>query len=142
MAMAWHGMHECTPDLRHTRPILNGRVHDIDHLAFRKAMLAQDLSVWEGLYVSPSAAPSRDAKLCTYEWFARPDKVNTEPYYELPLPVTRLWPIVHFRMGVHSLPIEQGRRGRPKVPRHLRRCTFCAINDVGDKRPILYLLCH
>ncbi len=33
-----------------------------------------------------------------------------------------------------GLPFEQGRIGMPKVPRHLRRCTFCAANAVGDKR--------
>ncbi len=38
----------------------------IDHLAFRKAILARDMSVWEGgLHISPRGAPSWGAKLCT-----------------------------------------------------------------------------
>ncbi len=43
-----------------------GRIRNVDHLAFRKAMLARDMSVWGGLHISPRGAPSRGAKLCTY----------------------------------------------------------------------------
>ncbi len=68
-------------------------------------------------------------------WFAQPDKVNTEPYYELPLLVTKFRSSFHFRLGTHSLPIEQGRIGMLQVPRHLRRCTIYATNVIGDKRP-------
>ncbi len=58
----------------------------------------------------------RGAKLCTYlRWFARPDTISTEPYYELPLPVTKLRSIFHFRVGAHSLPVEQGRIAMPKA---------------------------
>ncbi len=72
-------------------PFSGGRVRNADHLAFRKAMLARDMSVWGGLHISPRGAPSKGAKLCTYlRWFARPDRTSTEPYYELPLPVTKL----------------------------------------------------
>ncbi len=53
--------------------------------------MTRDMSVWGGLHILPRGAPSRGAKLCTYlQWFAWPDRVNTEPYYELPLPVTKL----------------------------------------------------
>ncbi len=78
-------------------------------------------------------------------WFARPDRVSTEPYYELPLaviPVTKLRPIFHFRVGAHSLPVEQGRievpHWQPQVPRHLRGCTFCATNAIGDERHCVF----
>ncbi len=58
--------------------------------------------------------------------------------YELPLPVTKLSlkmeSMFHFRVGAHSLPVEQGRIEMPQVPRHLRRCTFCATNAIGDQR--------
>ncbi len=64
---------------------------------------------------SPRGAPSRGAKLCTnLRWFARPDRVNTEPYYELPLPVTKLKTISHFRVGAHSFQIEQGSMRCPR----------------------------
>ncbi len=120
-------------------PFSGGRIRNVDHLAFRKAMLARDMSVWGGLHISPRCAPSKGAKLCTYlRWFARPDRISTEPYYELPLPVTKLRSIFHFRVGAHSLPVEQGRIQMPKVPRHLRRCTFCATNAIGDERHCLF----
>ncbi len=121
-----------THQLGHHAPVLcscgsDYSLHDCnaDHLAFRKAMLARDMSIWEGLHISPCGAPSRGAKLYTYlRWVAQPDKVSTEPYYELSLPVRMLRSFFHFRVGAHSLPIEQGRIEMPKVPRHLRRCTF------------------
>ncbi len=79
------------------------------------------------------------SQLCTYaRWFARPDRVNTEPYYELPLPVTKLRSMFRFRVGAHSLPIEQGNIEVPQVPRHLRRCTFCATNAIGDERHCVF----
>ena len=120
-------------------PFSGGRIRNVDHHAFRKAMLARDMSVWGGLHISPRGAPSRGAKLCTcLRWFARPDRISTEPYYELPLPVTKLISIFHFRVGAHPLPIEQGRIEMPKVPRHLRRCTFCATNTIGDERHCVF----
>ncbi len=60
--------------------VLGGRIRNVDHLAFREAMLARDVSVWWGLHISPRDAPSRGAKLSTYlQWFARPDRIHTEP---------------------------------------------------------------
>ncbi len=42
-------------------PFSGGRICNVDHLAFRKAMLARDMSVWGGLHISPRGAPSRGA---------------------------------------------------------------------------------
>ncbi len=120
-------------------PFSGGRIRNVEHHAFRKAMLARDMSIWEGLHISPCGAPSRGTKLCTYlRWFAWPDRINTEPYYELPLPDEKLRSIFHFRVGAHSLPIEQGRIGMPRVSRHLRRCTFCATTAVGDEHHCVF----
>ncbi len=105
------------------------------------------LSVREGLHILSRGAPSWGAKLCTYigtyyiihlQWFARPDRVSTEPCYELPLPLTKLRSIFHFRTGAHSWPIEQGRIEMPQVPRHLRRCTFWAGTAIGDERHCVF----
>ena len=92
---------------------------------------------WDGLHVSPRAAPSKGAKLCTYHhWFGHLNKVHCEPYYELPMSITRLRALVKFRLGSHSLPVEQGRFVRPCLPshlRHLRRCDLCNTQAVGDE---------
>ncbi len=45
---------------------------------------------------------------------------------------------LYMLMGAHSLPVEQGRIEMPKVPRHLRRCTFCATTTIGDERPPVF----
>ncbi len=50
--------------------------------------------------------------------------------------------IFHFRVGAHSLPVEQGRIEMPKVPQHLRRCTFCATNAIGDERHCVFDCLH
>ena len=130
---------EAVCKFRRAISLSGGRIRNVDHLAFRKAMLARDMSVWGDLHISPRTAPSKGAKLCTYlRWFAQPDRISTEPYYELPLPVTKLRSIFHFRVGAHSLPVEQGRIEMPKVPRHLRRCTFCATSAIGDERHCVF----
>ena len=61
-----------------------------------------------------------------------------ERYYELPLPITKLRSLIHFRVGCHSLPIEQGRLAKPYVPRQLRRCTLCATRAQGDERHYVF----
>ncbi len=43
------------------------------------------------LRILPRGAASRVVELCTYLWwFGRPDKGGTEPFCELPFPVTNL----------------------------------------------------
>ncbi len=116
-------------------PFPGGVIGTFDVLAFRKAMLSKEMSVWQGLHMSPRVAPSPRAKLCTYlRWFARPDRVLVKSYYELPMSITKLRSLFHFRMGSHSLPVEQGRLARPGVPRHLRSCTFCPDRALGDEQ--------
>ena len=120
-------------------PFSGGDIQCISAHGFQKAQLAREKSVWDGLHISPRNAPSARAKLCTYlRWFARPDCLSVEPYYELPLPITKLRSLVHFRMGCHSLPIEQGRLARPHVPRRLRRCTLCTTCALGDERHYVF----
>ena len=95
--------------------------------------------VWDGLHVSPRTAPSRRAKLCTYfAWFLRPSQLKTVPYFELPMPISRVRLLMQFRMGSHALPVEQGRLARPAVPRHLRRCTLCGTRALGDERHFVF----
>ena len=54
-------------------------------------MEGQLKKVWGGLHVFPRAAPSKRAKLCTYfAWFLRPSQLKTVPYFEIPMPISRL----------------------------------------------------
>ena len=97
-------------------------------------MLAQEKSVWQGLDMSPHNAPSTRAKPSTYlRWFARPNIVAVEPYYELPISITTIRSLFHVRMGSHSLPLEQGRLGKCSAPRFWQRCTFFSTRAVGDE---------
>ena len=47
--------------------------------------------------------------------------------------ICKLRALVQFRLGSHALPIEQGRFARPALLRHLRRCTVCDTQAVGDE---------
>ena len=104
----------------------------LDSHGFMDRMAGARLRTWDGLHVSPRTAPSKGAKLCTYHhWFGRPNKVHCEPYCELPMSITRLRALVQFRLGSHSLPVEQGRFVRSSLPRHLRRCSLCSTQTLG-----------
>ena len=45
-------------DLGVASPFLGGVIGTVDVLAFRKAMLSKEMSVWQGLHMKPQAAPS------------------------------------------------------------------------------------
>ena len=91
-------------------------------------------ATFEDLHVSPRTAPFRGAQLCTYHHrFGRPSNLRFEPCYELPMGISKLRALVQFRVGSHTLPIEQGRFAKPALPRHLRRCTVCDAQAVGDE---------
>ena len=45
---------------------------------------------------------------------------------------------MQFRMGSHTLPVEQGRLARPAAPRHLRRCALCETRALGDERHFVF----
>ncbi len=133
------GIRKQFADLGMASPCPGGVVGMVDVLAFWRAMQSQEVSVWQGLHMSPRVAPSPRAKLCTYlRWFARPDRVLVEPYYEMPMSITKLRLQFHFRMGSHSLLVEQSRLARPGVPRHLRSCTFCPGQASGDERHCIF----
>ena len=63
---------------------------------------------------------------------------STVPYFELPMPISRVQLLMQFRMGSHALPVEQGRLAKPAVPRHLRRCTLCGTRALGDGRHFVF----
>ena len=110
----------------HAFPISSSGIIALNSLGFQANMEGQHRKVWDGLHVSPRLAPSKGAKLCTYfAWFFRQGRLGFEPYFGIPMPLSRMRLLMQFRMGSHSLPIEQGRLARPVIPRQLRRCTLC-----------------
>ena len=107
-------------------PFSSSGIACLNSLRFQANMEVQLKKLWGGLHVSPRTAPYKGAKLCTYfAWFLRPSQLETVPYFEIPMPISRLRLLMQFRMGSHALPVEQGRLARPAIPRHLRRCTLC-----------------
>ena len=123
-------------------PFSSSGIICLNPLGFQANMEGQLKIVWGGPHVSPRTAPSKRAKLCTYfAWFLRPSQSKTMPYFELPIPISRLQLLMQFRMGSHALPVEQGRLARPAIPRHLRRCTLCETRAWGDERHFVFD-CH
>ena len=120
-------------DLGMGSPFVSSGIGALDSLVFVSRSAKRREQVWENLHVSPRTAPSKGAKPCAnHHWFGRPSNLRCEPYYELPMGISKLRALVQFRLGCHALPIEQDRFARPAVPRHLRRCTVCDTQAVGD----------
>ena len=121
-------------DLRMGSSFVSSGIRALDSLGFMSRSAKRSEPAWENLHVSSRTAPSKGAKLCTYhDWFGRPSNLQVEPYYELPMGISKLRALVHFRPGSHTLPIEQGPFARQALPRHLRLCTICDTQAVGDE---------
>ena len=98
---------------------------------------------WSRELLPDRTASCKRAKLCTY--FAcvlRPSHLKILPYFEVPMPISRLQLLMQYRMGSHALPAAQGRLGRPAIPRHLCRCTLCETRALGDERHFVFYYPH
>ena len=117
-------------------PLSGGGTIVLDFAAYCQRVADKGQEVWANVHLSPRTCPSRGAKLCTYHhWFARPQLV-TEPCFDLPMGSGSLCQLFRFRLGAHSLPVEQGRRcGHSRIA---RACPHCAGQHVGDERHLIF----
>ena len=91
-------------------PFSSSGILGLNSLLFRANMEGQLCKVWGGLHMSPGTAPSKRAKLSTnFAWFLRRSPLKTVPYFELPVPISRLQLLMQIHMGSHVLPVEQDR---------------------------------
>ena len=82
-------------------PFVSSGIGSLDSHGFMDRLAGARQRTWHGLHISPRAAASKGAKLCTYHhWFGRPNKVHCEPYYELPMSITRLSGLGAVSVGV------------------------------------------
>ena len=73
-----------------------------------------------------------------FAWFFRAGHLRFKPHLDIPMPLSRLRSLMQFRMGSHSLPVEQGRLARPMVPPQLRQCTLCDTHAISDERHFVF----
>ena len=130
MCASWAaGVDKQFRDLGMGSPFLSSGIGSLDSLGFMSRSAKRREQVWENLHVSPRTAPSKGAKLCIYHhWFGRPSNLRFEPYYELPMGISKLRALVQFRLGSHILPIEQFCQASPPAPPspvHRLRYTSC-----------------
>ena len=109
-------------------PFFSSGIGALDSHGFMDRLAGARQRTWDGLHVSPRAAPSKGGKAMQISSLVWPfQQGHCEPYYELPMSITRLRALVQFRLGSHSLPVEQGRLSGPASPAISVGATFATL---------------
>ena len=88
----------------------------------------------------PKNSSLQRAKLCIYLASSlHPGESKSAPYFEMPVPLSRLQLLTQFCMGSHLMPVEGDRLARPAIPRHVRLC-ICAVPKRSEMKGILWLV--
>ena len=125
-------------DLGYPYPIDAHSLHPIDFDTITALLCSRASSTWQDLRVVPLFCPSERAQLCSYyRWFRRLANISRQALLFLPLPASYLRVFFRFRMGVHGLPIDVGRRRG--IPRLLRHCDMCGTGAVGDEHRFIFM---
>jgi hypothetical protein len=107
----------------------------IDMHAFRVLLSQAHTLAVDRLHLSPRLAP-RETILCTYRrWFVKPTSIQRLRLLNLPLDNRKVRTFLRFRLGVHDLCTDVGKRN--KLPPNARICCKCGL-AVGDEHHFIF----
>jgi hypothetical protein len=107
-------------------------------LALRAAHATQ---CWDACDVCPRTCATDGALLVKYHrWFALPADAPHNPFFRLPLGLSSVLRVLHFRLGCYKhLPFVVARNHRERrAPRAARLCTHCTQRALGDEFHVLF----
>ena len=117
-------------------PLAHDGTVSIDESGFGAKLAGKLYVVWHGRHASPRSAPSKGAKLCTHHQCRACIGPLSELSHHLPLSDRSLRRLFRFRLGLHSLPVEIGRRLR--VAHVARICRFSSGMHLYGERHYLF----
>jgi hypothetical protein len=112
---------------------------DVLFMWFADFFLAVDRSVNHWLWIvciCPLVWPPGN-QYCAliFRWVGKPTAIQRLRLHNLPLDIRKVRTFLRFRLGVHDLCVDVGRRN--KLPRDARICCMCGV-AVGDEHHLIF----